>query len=51
MIMKVMKLNKRRSVVIGISVEFVRELSITENDYINVEKVGNCLHITKIRIE
>lgn len=51
MIKKVLKMNTDGSLGIGIPAQFARDLGITCNDYVNMEKVGSCLHITKVKID
>jgi hypothetical protein len=51
MLKKVLKLNKEGSIGIGVPVKLARELDLDSNSCVNIERVGNSLHITKIKIE
>jgi antitoxin component of MazEF toxin-antitoxin module len=51
MLKKIIKLNNDGSIGVGIPAKVARELGITNEDYVNMERVGNCLHITKVHIE
>ena len=50
MLKKVLKLNNDGSIGIGIPAKMARELGLTCNDNVNIEKVGNCIHINKVVI-
>ncbi len=50
MLKKVMKLNNDGSIGVGIPIAMAREMGLTSNDYVNIERVGNTLHITKVVI-
>ncbi|WP_292379369.1 AbrB/MazE/SpoVT family DNA-binding domain-containing protein [Methanosarcina sp. UBA289] len=51
MLKKVLKLNTEGSLAVGIPKKFAKELQLTENDALNVVKIGDTLHITKIVID
>lgn len=51
MLKKVLKLNNSGSIGIGVPAALAREIGLTCDDCVNIEKVGNSLHVTKIRIE
>jgi antitoxin component of MazEF toxin-antitoxin module len=51
MLKKVLKLNNDNSIAVGIPAKVARDLNLTDTDYVNLEKVGNCIHLTKVRIE
>lgn len=51
MLKKVLKLNNDGSIGIGIPAKMARELGLTCDDYVNIERVGNSLHVTKVEIK
>lgn len=51
MLKKVLKLNRDGSIGIGVPAKLARELALTSDSCVNIEKVGNSLHITKIKID
>lgn len=50
MLKKVMKLNNDGSIGVGIPKSMAREMGLTSNDYVNIVREGNTLHITKVVI-
>lgn len=48
---KLLKLNSDGSVGIGLPIQLARSLEWTADDFINITRTGNTLHITKVRIE
>lgn len=51
MLRKAIKLNNFGTVGVSIPAEYARYIDLTTDSYVNGEKVGNCIHITKVKIE
>lgn len=47
-IRKIVKTNSTGTIGVNIPKEFVDELGITENSYMNIEKVGNSIHMNRV---
>ncbi len=51
MLKTVLKLNRDGSIGIGVPAKLAHELDLNCESCVNIEKVGNSLHITKIKID
>lgn len=47
---KVLKLNNSGSLGICIPADVMKDLELVQGDYVNISKVGNTLHLTKVQI-
>jgi antitoxin component of MazEF toxin-antitoxin module len=50
-IRKAFQLNDYGSIGISIPADLSKEVGLNIGDYVNIVKVGNCIHVTKVVIE
>ncbi len=48
---KILKLNNSGSLGVCIPSETIKEMGLSQGDYVNISKVGNTLHLTKVVIQ